>query len=82
MEGRPHRLALKPFDKASGNDSYLRSPDGWSRREADIAGNALRHRNWADCARTVVASGRTGVSVIAVIPLRARKGLDRPKRKF
>jgi hypothetical protein len=38
--------------------------------------------NWADCARTVVASGRTGVSVIAVIPLRARKGLDRPKRKF
>jgi hypothetical protein len=26
MEGRPHRLALKPFDKASGNDSYLRIP--------------------------------------------------------
>jgi hypothetical protein len=34
MEGRPHRLALKPFDKASGNDSYLRKRDSVS----DMAG--------------------------------------------
>jgi hypothetical protein len=32
MEGRPHRLALKPFDKASGNDSYLRKADGSDRQ--------------------------------------------------
>jgi hypothetical protein len=34
MEGRPHRLALKPFDNASGNDSYLRKRDSVS----DMAG--------------------------------------------
>ena len=81
MEGRPHRLALKPFDKASGNDSYLRF-ETWGdvsyRRIADVAAGCVGCLNWAGSARTAVASGRTGVWTKASIPARARNRVYRP----
>jgi hypothetical protein len=53
MEGRPHRLALKPFDKASGNDSYLRKRDSVS----DMAGVDVQAPTTLTQACQVVAAG-------------------------
>jgi hypothetical protein len=52
-----------------------------SRREGDIVDRGGGRRIWADSAPTEVASGRTRVRTKAVIPLRARNRLHRPKRK-
>ena len=46
--------------------------------EPDIAGRGGGCRNWADSAPSEVASGRTGVHAVTVIPLRARNRLYRP----
>ena len=53
-----------------------------SRREADTAGAGLGRLSWADSGHRRIPSGRTGVRAIAVVPLRARNSLHRPKRKF
>ena len=52
-----------------------------SRREAVVADRGLGRLNWAGTALNGIASGRTGVRAKAVIPLRARNRLYRPKRK-
>src|SRR5271166_1530308 len=54
--------------------------DGRNRRIADVADRGLGRLNWAESAPTEVASGRTGVRGIAVIRLRARNRLHRPKQ--
>ena len=64
------------------NVRYLREAACRSRRLADVADRGRGHRNWADSARTVVASGRTGVRAEAAFPLRARNWLYRPKRPY
>jgi hypothetical protein len=55
-----------------------RSPDGWSRRLADVADSGLGRLNWAESAPTPAALGTTAVRAKAAIPLRARNGLHRP----
>jgi len=47
--------AILPFGKLSANDGYLRSPDGWSRRQADIADCVLGRLNWAESGRSTIA---------------------------
>jgi hypothetical protein len=63
-------------------ERYLRTPDGRSRRRADIAVRSLGRLSWAESRPRRVASGRTGVSAKAAIPLRARNTLHRPKHVF
>ena len=48
---------LGPFAEPSGDDRYLRSPDGWSRRITGVASHGLGRLNWAESAPTGVASG-------------------------
>ena len=38
-------VVLARFGKSSANDRYLRSPAGWSRREADVANRGYGSRN-------------------------------------
>ena len=52
-----------------------------NRRKADVADRGLGRLKWADSSPSGTASGRTGVHAKAVIPLRARNRLHRPKRK-
>jgi hypothetical protein len=66
---------LDPFSKPSSNVRCLGEAAGRCRREAVVADSGLGRLNWADSARTEVASGRTGVRTKAVIPLRAGIGL-------
>ena len=47
-----------------------------------LADRGLGRLNWADSGPTAVARRRTGVSAIAVVPLRARNGLHRPNAPF
>ncbi len=65
-----------------GTAANLRSPDGWSRRIADVADRGLGRLNWAGSGPTGIVSGRAGVRAKAVIPLQARNTLHRPNRKF
>ena len=51
-------------------------------RIADVADRGLGRLNWAESAPTKVASGRTGIRAIAVVPLHARSRLHRPKHAF
>jgi hypothetical protein len=44
------------------------------RRKAALVGREKGRRDWAESAPTRVASGRTGVRAIAVVPLQARMG--------
>src|SRR5580704_8814765 len=54
------QVAFGPFATPLGNGRLLRSPDGWSRREADIAGGGLERRSWPDSGRSRAAGrGRT-----------------------
>jgi hypothetical protein len=74
------------FTKPPPNDRNLRSPDGWSRREADIADRAFGRDSWADSghltaatdARGWVKSGRSlftrHKSVEVVLTPKSRKG--------
>jgi hypothetical protein len=58
--------------------AHLRRLGGVSnRRKEDTAGAGLGRLSWAESAPTGVASGRTGVRAVAVIPLCARNGLNR-----
>jgi len=47
-----------------------------------VADCVSQRRNWAESCRNRVAWGRTGVRAIAVVPLRGRSTLHRPKRSF
>jgi hypothetical protein len=52
------RLLSDPyrFVSTGGNDRYLRSPDGWSRREPDMAGRDRERLSWAESTPTGVDS--------------------------
>ena len=65
-------LYIKPVPQANGR----------SRRIADVADRVRGRLSWADSAPTRVASGRTGVRAIPVIPYRARNTGHRPKHLF
>jgi hypothetical protein len=73
--GRQQRIGYDAFAEPTMNGRYLRSPDGWSRRIADVADRDPGRLNWAESGPTRIASGRIGVRAKAVIPLRARSTL-------
>jgi len=75
---RPQRVGYDAFARPPANGRYLRTADGRSRRIADVADHGLGRLDWAENAPTGVASGRTGVTEKAVVPLRARNTLHRP----
>lgn len=71
---RTRSASLGRFDVFAtplGNDRSLRTRDGKSRRKAAVADRRLGRLNWAESSRPEVASRRTGVRVIADIPLGA-----------
>jgi hypothetical protein len=60
-------VTFDPFAKSPATVRSLRTPTGWSRREADIAGAGLGRLSWAE-------SGPTGAAVEGPV--------SRPKRSF
>ena len=70
----PDRLV---YFSESTPSQRLCAADGWSRRKAPVADRRLGRLNWADSAPKEIASGRTGVHAIAVVPWRARNRVPR-----
>ena len=70
------RVGYNPFAKPSPTDRYLRTWDGRSRREPDIADRGGGRRIWAESPPTPFALGKTGVRPKAAIPWRGEIGFD------
>jgi hypothetical protein len=73
---------LVTFVRPPATARSLREGDVSNRRKAPVADRRLGRLNWAESPPIEVASGKTGVRAIAVIPLRARNSLHRPEQKF
>jgi hypothetical protein len=73
------RLLSDPyrFVSTGGNDRYLRTPDGWSRRKVPVADRGLGRLSWADCGPSRAAFSRPGVrSEAGFRVVRGSTGLD------
>ena len=71
IRGEPARRRARrydPFAIPSRHDRYLRLPDGWSRRLADVADPDLGRLNWAESRPTGVAQGTAGIGRRPGIP--------------
>ena len=69
-----------PFTKPSANGRYLRTPDGWSRRLADVADPNPGRLKRAGSAPTKVVSGKTDVRAKAAVPCERDIGFTARKR--